>query len=232
MTQDPPPAAKAAPRRRRRKEARPSEIIAAAIELFGERGFGKTRLEDVARRAGVAKGTVFVYFPTKEELFRAVAQTVLSSHLERLQNAASDLDRPLTEVVPLLLAQAASVIGEGRLPAMMRLLIAESRTFPDLPRVWHDEVVSKVLGLLTAALERGQARGEIRSGNARLQAFSIRGPMLAAALFREVFRETAPLPDLAELASQHARTVLHGLLAKSAPDVDQITFGLRPNSAK
>jgi AcrR family transcriptional regulator len=218
MTKDPPrPAGAAPPRRQRRKDARPSEIIAAAMELFAESGFGKTRLEDVARRAGVAKGTVFVYFPTKEELFRAVARTVLASHLERVQSAAADLDRPLAEVVPLLLGQAAAVIGEGRLPAMMRLLIAESRTFPDLARVWHDEVVSKVLGLLTAALERGQARGEIRAGDARLQAFSIMGPMLAAALFREVFRETAPLPDLPELASQHTQTVLHGLLAKETP---------------
>jgi len=204
-------AAKTPARRQRRKDARPSEIIAAAIEIFGERGFGKTRLEDVARRAGVAKGTVFVYFPSKEDLFRAVAQTVLSSHLERLHSTAANLDRPVSEVVPLLLMLAAAAMSEGRVPMMMRLLVAESRTFPDLARVWHDEVVSKVLGLLTAALERAQARGEIRRGNARLQAFSIMGPMLAGALFREVFRETAPLPDLAELAAQHAQTVLHGL---------------------
>jgi AcrR family transcriptional regulator len=205
------------PKRRRRKEARPSEIIEAAIAIFAERGFGAARLEDVARRAGVAKGTVFVYFPTTDDLFRAVAQTVLTSHLERLHSAAADLDRPIAELVPMLLAQAATVIGEGRLPAMMRLLVAESRQFPDLARVWHDEVVSKVLGMLTLAIERAQARGEIKPGNARLYAFSIMGPMLASALFREVFRDTAPLPDLRELAEQHARTVLHGLLLPATP---------------
>ena len=205
------------PRRQRRKDARPSEIIEAAIAIFAERGFGAARLEDVARRAGVAKGTVFVYFQTKDDLFRAVAQTVLTSHLERLQGAAADLDRPIAELVPMLLMQAAAVIGEGRLPAMMRLLVSESRQFPDLARVWHDEVVSKVLGLLTMAIERAQARGEIKSGNARLYAFSIIGPMLASALFREVFRDTAPLPDLRELAEQHARTILDGLLLPDAP---------------
>jgi len=205
------------PRRQRRKDARPSEIIEAAIAIFAERGFGAARLEDVARRAGVAKGTVFVYFPTKDDLFRAVAQTVLTSHLERLQGAAADLDRPIAELVPMLLMQAAAVIGEGRLPAMMRLLVSESRQFPDLARVWHDEVVSKVLGLLTMAIERAQARGEIKPGNARLYAFSIIGPMLASALFREVFRDTAPLPDLRELAEQHARTILDGLLLPDSP---------------
>ncbi len=204
-------------RRQRRKDARPSEIVEAAIEIFGERGFGAARLEDVARRAGVSKGTVFVYFPTKEDLFRAVAQTVLTLHLDRLGSAAADLDGPLTELVPQLLAQAAAVIGEGRLLAMMRLLIAESRKFPDLARVWHDEVVSKVLGLVTAVIERAQARGEVRPGNARLYAFSIVGPMLASALFREVFRDTAPLPDPAELAAQHAQTVLHGMLLTNEP---------------
>jgi AcrR family transcriptional regulator len=205
------------PRRQRRKDARPSEIIEAAIAIFAERGFGAARLEDVARRAGVAKGTVFVYFPTKDDLFRAVAQTVLTSHLERLQGAAADLDRPIAELVPMLLMQAAAVIGEGRLPAMMRLLVSESRQFPDLARVWHDEVVSKVLGLLTMAIERAQARGEIKPGNARLYAFSIIGPMLASALFREVFRDTAPLPDVRELAEQHARTILDGLLLPDSP---------------
>jgi AcrR family transcriptional regulator len=202
--------------RRRRKDARPSEIIEAAIAIFAERGFGAARLEDVARRAGIAKGTVFVYFPTKDDLFRAVAQTVLTSHLERLHTAAADLDRPIAEFVPMLLAQAAAVIGEGRLPAMMRLLVAESRQFPDLARVWHDEVVSKVLGMLTLAIERAQGRGEVKPGDARLYAFSIMGPMLASALFREVFRETARLPDLGELAEQHARTILGGLLLPDA----------------
>jgi AcrR family transcriptional regulator len=202
----------AATPRRRRKEARPSEIIEAALALFSERGFGATRLEDVARRAGVAKGTVFVYFSTKEDLFRAVAQSVLASHLDRLQAAASCFDKPMTEVVPLLLGQAAAAIGQGQLPAMMRLLIAESRQFPDLAGVWHDEVVAKVLGLLTAMIEQAQARGEIRSGKAQLFAFSILGPMLASALFREVFRDTALPPDLHELATQHAQVVLGGLL--------------------
>ncbi len=208
-----PPAPPPPPRRRqRRKDARPSEIIEAAIELFGERGFGATRLEDVARRAGVAKGTVFVYFANKDELFRAVAQTVLTSHLERLRGVVADLDRPVAELVPQLLAQA-SLLGSTRLPAMMRLLISESRAFPDLARVWYDEVVSHVLGLLTAAVARSQERGEVRAGNPRLIAFSIMGPMLAGVLFREVFGNTgAALPDLPELAAEHAQTVLNGVL--------------------
>jgi AcrR family transcriptional regulator len=208
-----PPQERAAPRRRR-KEARPDEIIDAALALFAERGFGATRLEDVARRAGVAKGTLFVYFAGKDELFRAVARRVLATHLDRLQHASADLDRPLAELLPGLLAQAAR-IGQGALPGMARLLIAEARTFPDLARVWHEEVAGKVLGLLTAAIARAQARGEVRPGDPALHAFSILGPMMAATLYREVFNDArGTLPDLDALAAQHAGSVLHGILAR------------------
>jgi len=205
---------KAAPRRQRRKEARPAEIIEAALALFCERGFGATRMEDVARRAGVAKGTLFVYFPTKHDLFRAVAQTVVASGLAAIEQAPDSLDRPLATLIPLLLAQAAHV-GQTGVPALARLLISESRAFPDLPRVWHDEVVSKVLGLVTTAIENAQARGEVRAGDARLYAFSIIGPMMSAMLFRDLFAAAGgALPDLDALATQHAATVLNGLLER------------------
>jgi AcrR family transcriptional regulator len=203
------------PPRRRRKEARPSEIVAAALTVFAEQGYGRAKLEEVARRAGVAKGTVFVYFPTKQDLFRAVAQTVLASNLERLQTAAVDPDMPLSDFVPLLLAQAA-VVAQGPVASMIRLLIAEARAFPDIAQVWHDEVVAKMLGVLTSAIERAQARGEVRAGDARLYAFSIMGPMMGAVIFREVLSETdAVLPDLKDLARQHAAAILHGLTPPS-----------------
>jgi len=198
--------------RRRRKEARPSEIIEAAIVIFSERGFGATKLEDVARRAGVSKGTLFVYFQSKEELFRSVAQTALSTHLEKLRHVSTDLDQSLEKLVPTVLALLAR-LGDTGVPAIVRLLVAESRTFPDLARVWHDEVVSKVLGLLTAAIRRAQARSEIRPGDPQLYALSIIGPMAAAVLFREIFKESSiSLPDLQNLSLQHAQTVLFGLI--------------------
>jgi AcrR family transcriptional regulator len=204
-------------RRERRKEDRPVEIIEAAIELFSERGFGATRLEDVARCAGVSKGTVFVYFANKEELFRAVAQTVLGTRLMALREVAGNLDVPVTRLVPALLGQAVQVMESG-LPAMIRLLIAESRQFPDLAKVWYDEVVSKILALLVEAVRNGQARGEIRDGDPQLFAMSIVSPMFALAMFREVFSQSdAPLPDFSALAQQHAKTILSGMLEPAVP---------------
>ncbi len=185
--------------------------MAAALELFADQGFGTTKMADVAHLAGVSKATVFVYFPTKEDLFRAVAQTVVKANFERLPAGDGELAIPLSIFVPLLLRQAA-LAGESRVGAMIRLLIAESRAFPDLAKVWHDEVVARMLGLLTSAITQAQARGEIRAGDPRLYAFSILGPMLAGVIFREVFRDArAELPDLKELAVQHAAIVLQGL---------------------
>jgi AcrR family transcriptional regulator len=199
-------------RRERRKEARPAEIVSAALEEFAERGFGAAKITDIARRAGVSKATVFVYFPTKEDLFRALARQLAGENFGNLASGAPQPDVPLSMLVPMLLRRAA-LVGSGRGGSIVRMLIAEARTFPDLAQVWHDEVVAILIGALTAAITGAQQRGEVRAGDARLFAFSIVGPMLAGIVFREVFRDAgAELPDLHALAEQHARVVLSGLL--------------------
>lgn len=202
--------------RRRRKDARPSEIIDAALAVFSEHGFGAAKIEEVASRAGVSKGTVFVYFANKEELFRAVAQHLLATHLDGLPGLSGALDIGFAEFVPLLLGRAAGV-GDGPAPAMIRLLLAEARRFPDIAQVWYDEVVSKVFAVLVASIRKAQERGEVRAGDPQLFAFSLVGPLLAGTIFREIMRATdATLPDLSALAGQHGELVLRGMLV--APD--------------
>jgi hypothetical protein len=107
------PAPKTPAKRERRKDARPGEIIEAAIAIFAERGFAATRMEEVARLAGVSKGTLFVYFATKEELFRAVAQSLLATNLTAMQQIAQAPDMPLRDIVPRVLGQAAGVGKPG-----------------------------------------------------------------------------------------------------------------------
>jgi hypothetical protein len=100
---------------------------------------------------------------------------------------------------------------------MARMVISESRNFPDLARIWHDDVVAGVIRTVAGIIARAQARGEVAPGDPRLHAFSLMGPMVMAMLFREVFGEvgTDP-PDLQALAGQHARTALNGLLTSPA----------------
>ena len=89
-----------APKWRRRKEARPGEIVEAALTVFAEKGFAAAKLDDIARRAGVSKGSLYLYFETKEEIFRAVARAAVASLLGRLESQAEGPDAPFAELAP------------------------------------------------------------------------------------------------------------------------------------
>jgi len=201
------------PKWRRRKKARPGEIVDAALEVFAEKGFAAAKLDDIAHRAGISKPTLYLYFDTKEEIFRAVARAAVASLLEALVSRAEGLDAPFAELAPQLLSRAAKMMEGGRVPAIARMVIGESRNFPDLARIWHDDVVASVIGIVTGIIARAQWRGEVTPGDPRLHAFSLMGPMVMAMLFGEVFGGVAANPpDLPALADQHARTALRGLL--------------------
>jgi AcrR family transcriptional regulator len=206
------------PRWHRRKAARPAEIVEAALEAFAERGFAAAKLEDVARRAGVSKAALYLYFETKEELFRAVARTAVAANLDAIEALVAAADLPFSELTPRLLEGAASLMGSDRVPAIARIVIGEARNFPDLARVWHDDVVARALRIVSGAVAHAQDRGEAIPGDPRLIAFSVIGPMLMGLLYREVFAEVAAdAPDLAGLARSHAQAILHGLLAEPDP---------------
>ncbi len=207
------------PKWRRRKTDRPGEIIEAALQVFAEHGFAGAKLDEVARRAGVSKGALYVYFETKEELFRAVVRTGIAPNFETMKAAADTFDGPFTRLAPMLLMRAAGLVQENKLPAVVKMVIGESRNFPDLARIWHDDVVSPLIAIITGIVARAQARGEVGPGDPRLHAMSLMGPMVMGLLFREVFGQVSTdLPDLQSLAVQHAQTVLHGLLLPRGED--------------
>jgi AcrR family transcriptional regulator len=205
------------PRWQRRAEDRPREISAAALEVFAEKGFAAARVEEIARRAGVSKGTLYLYFKDKEDLFRAVVRDAIAPNVAAITEAISTMEAPFAEVIRVFLAGFAE--REARLPlgAVAKMVIGESRNFPELARVWHDEVASKAIGALAAFVRGAQERGEARAGDPRLYAFSLIGPMVLGALWRATLVPAGGQPlDLVELSRQHAETVLHGLLAESA----------------
>ncbi|MGT2477651.1 TetR/AcrR family transcriptional regulator [Paraburkholderia terrae] len=215
-----PPRSGAIPdKRRRRKDARPGELIEVALSCFLEAGYEATRLEDVARHAGVAKGTVYLYFETKEQLFRAVVQQVTATNVRQLSETIRQFDGSFAEFVPLFLSRAATSIGGSLSPRIAALILRESERFPDIGRIWVEEVVAPMFGALQALIERSQTKGEVCDGNPRVHVFSLVGPMFAAILSRQVL---APLGfesvDLVTLAQQHARTVLAGLCPSSQAD--------------
>jgi AcrR family transcriptional regulator len=206
------------PKWQRRAEDRPREICAAALEVFAEKGFAAARLDEIARRAGVSKGTLYLYFKDKEDLFRAVVRSAIAPNIEAVTATISSSDAPFPDVVRMFLAAFAE--REARLPigAVAKMVVGESRNFPELARVWHDEVASKAIGAIATFIERAQQRGEVRAGDPRLHAFSLMGPMVLGALWRATLVPAGGQPlDIAALARQHAETALNGLLTERAP---------------
>jgi AcrR family transcriptional regulator len=206
--------AKNSPRWRRRKAERPGEILAAALQVFAEKGFAAARLDEIAERAGVSKGALFLYFENKEALFRAVVRDLASPDLDAAEELAAGFHGRFAELTPLILALIARLAPSRSLGAAARLVIAEARTFPDLAQAWQEGVVSRALDLAARVIAAAQSRGEVRDGDARLYAVSLMGPLLMAAIWDEAFAPAGAEPiDLAALAAQHARTALRGMLA-------------------
>jgi AcrR family transcriptional regulator len=205
------------PKWQRRAEDRPREICAAALEVFAEKGFAAAKLDEIAKRAGVSKGTLYLYFEDKEQLFRAVVRDTVVPNVENLRAALIQTGLPFADLVRLFLGQFVEIANRVPIGAVAKMVISESRNFPELAKVWHDEVVSKGIGTLTALIEMGQAKGEVRDGDARLHAFTLMGPMLMGLLYRETLEPVGGAPlDFGTLARQHADTVLSGLLAEPA----------------
>ena len=151
-------------RNERRKEQRPEEILEAAIEEFATRGYAETRLDDVASRAGISKGLVYVYFRTKEELFKAAIRTLLVPRVEALRRRLEASDESSEALIrgPLL-GLVKQVVG-SRLGSVIRLMVAEGPKHPDLTAYYHEQVVSRGMALLRWIMARGVERGEFRPG--------------------------------------------------------------------
>jgi AcrR family transcriptional regulator len=201
------------PRWQRRSEDRPREICEAALLVFAEKGFAAAKLDEIARRAGVSKGTLYLYFKDKEELFRAVVRNAIAPNVEAVAGGVLSSDAPFGDIVRGLLARFAETAQRQPIGAVAKMVIGESRNFPELARVWHDEVASNALRAIASLIQKAQERGEVRQGDPRLYAMGLVGPMVMAALWQATLVPAGGKPlDLAKLARQHAEAALEGLL--------------------
>ena len=149
------------PRWRRRKEARPGEILQAALETFVERGFAAARLEEVARRAGVTRGTMYLYFPSKQALFEAVVRRNIIPGIERAEQLAGDFEGDSADLLERLVRDWWERVGHSpTLGGLPKLVMAEAANFPDLARFYHEQVVRRGQAVLQRAVRRGIQRGE------------------------------------------------------------------------
>jgi len=200
--------------RKRRPDDRPREILEAALDLFSEKGFSATRLEDVASRAGLSKAAIYLYFKDKTSLLKAVVESVASPNLALASNMVAAHRGPVVPLLQQLLGFMAGRMRETRLPDLIKLIIGESRAHPELGRFYLENVIGKALPLFESLIQRGIASGEFRAVDPRLTVKCLIGPMLLGAIWKSVFEPIGAEPlDIEALARHQGDLIVAALRA-------------------
>lgn len=179
-------------RRERRKEARPGELLDAALDLFVEKGFAATRSEEVAARAGVSKGTLFLYFPSKEELFKAVVRENMSGRFSEWAQEIETFEGSTADMVRYCMRVWWERIGATRASGITKLMISEARNFPELAAFYQQEVIRPGMDLVRRILQRGMERGEFRAVDVDYAVFGIVAPMIFLIMMKHSLAPCAP----------------------------------------
>lgn len=203
------------PRWTRRKDERAPEILDAALACFSEKGFAATRMEDIARRAGISKGTIYLYFESKQAVFKALARAHVAGRVDEIRGHIEAFEGPTPDLLRLVLYRVGSLITENDIVVLPRLVLAEAGTFPELAEHWRREVVDKGLALWESIIHRGQARGEFRAVDASYAARLCIAPLILAALWLSFFSRFDATPyDYRGLIDAHIDVLLRGLAAE------------------
>lgn len=208
-------------KRERRKEARPRELLAAALDLFVEKGFAATRVEEVARQAGVSKGTLFLYFPTKEELFKAVVRENIAGRFPEWNAEFEAFNGNSSELLRHFMKIWWQRLGASKASGITKLMMSEATNFPELAAFYEQEVIKPGLELIRRILLRGVTRGEFRPIDMDYSVYTVLAPMIFLMTWKHSFGAcaqacTALVPEA--YIDVQVDTILHGLsLPRQAP---------------
>ena len=203
------------PRYQRRKEDRPDEIAEAAFDVFSEHGYAGARVDEVAKRAGVSKGLLYLYFKTKEELFKAVVMRVISPRVDALIERLSASEQTAEELLRGPLQQFMQQMPRSRAKVVIKLMISDGSRHPDLVDFYYQEVTSKGLALISSIVERGVANGEFRKSAVSDLPQLVIAPMLVATVWKIIFADRSL--DTDELVSTHIDMLVSYLKAQPEP---------------
>lgn len=214
----------ALPRRERRKEARPGELVEAALDLFVEKGFAATRVEEVAARAGVSKGTLFLYFSSKEELLKAVVRENIAGRFQDWNETLEHFDGSSADLVRYCLATWWEHVGVTKTSGITKLMMCEARNFPEIAAFYRAEVVEPAQMLMRRVLQRGVDRGEFRPMDIDYAVYCIVAPMIFLIMSRHSM--TACVPEGTQIDPQRylaaqADVILNGFSVQPGPPTPQ-----------
>ncbi len=196
---------------RRRKEARPEEILEAALELFAEKGFTATRMQDVAKQAGISKGTLYNYFESKEAIFRNLVLEMITPRLEQEELMVEQFQGPTDVLLKKMIYDWWDVIGNTRLSAIPKLIISESGNFPELARFFTDNVVKRARGLYAKTISRGVVRGEFQAHDPDGAARLVIAPMVHLVIWMHSLQPYDHPMNIKEYLDLHVEFILKNL---------------------
>lgn len=214
LSTSPPPEAERPDKRERRKEARPGELLAAALDLFVEKGFAATRAEEVALRAGVSKGTLFLYFPSKDELFKAVVREHISGTIKDAFSELQQFPGTSAELVEFLMLQWWERYGNTKASGISKLMMSEAGNFPELAHFYQQEVIIPGHQLIAQVIERGISCGEFRPVDVEYAVFSILAPIMFLIMWKHSMSGCCPSGEAIDpqrYLKMQANIVAHGL---------------------
>jgi len=205
-------ASPSAPKRERRKDARPRELLDAALALFVEQGFAATKVEDVAKRAGVSKGTLFLYFATKEELFKAVVRENIVGQFSEFNVALDSFTGTTETLMRTFMTAWWHRVGATHSAGICRLMMSEGRQFPELAEFYRTEVIDPACQIIGRVLERGVQRCELQALHTQHSVYTLLAPILFLMLWNSApsLSGALPLDGQAFLDSQ-IDVLLHGI---------------------
>lgn len=209
---------------RRRKEARPGEILEAALDLFAEKGFAATKLTEVAKRAGVSKGTVYLYYESKEALFQALVKEMVLPHIEQSEYTVDEYEGATADLMSGMVQFWLDNVIHTKVCGIPKLVIAEAKNFPEIAKFYIDNVVARGTALIERILQRGIDRKEFDIKDIHHSARAVLAPMIFAAIWEQSLAPFDKQPyDVDKYMKAHLDIILNGLLVKhnKLPDSSQ-----------
>jgi AcrR family transcriptional regulator len=205
-------------KRERRKEARPGELLDAALDLFVEKGFSATRVEEVAARAGVSKGTLFLYFQSKEDLFKAVVRENIANKFPTWQEEFTTFEGTSAELLRYALSSWWERIGNTRASGITKLVMSEAQNFPEIAEFYQAEVIKPGNAMIRRILERGVESGEFRNIDLEQAVHIIVAPMIFLMMWKHSMgacAASAKIVDPEQFIHMQVDVLLHGMTAKN-----------------
>ena len=203
----------------RRKDERPNEIISAALEVFVEHGYAASKLDDIASKAGISKGSLYRYFDSKADLFKEMVKHVVIPEIEKAESTVKEHQGAISPLINEMVQNWWQTVGETRICGIPKLVISEAANFPELAEFYVNEVIKRGRKLVAVMIKRGIESGEFRDIEPQYAARILISPIVFAAIWKESLAPYDDSYDVKQYLSMEMEIFLRGL-SRSSGDVD------------